>query len=177
MEILKGFSIFPWAVLKPSNMKKILIALDYDPSAEKIAETSYALAKSAGAKVLIVHVMAELANYIPLDYSPVMGFTGFPPVDMLQPVEFEELRKGAQQFLESTREHLGDPSIEVRVLDGDFADAILETAKEESVDLIAIGTHSRSAFEKILTGSVTKKLIHDSDIPLYLVPTRIRKEE
>jgi len=31
-------------------MKKILIALDYNPSAQKIAETGYALAKSMNAR-------------------------------------------------------------------------------------------------------------------------------
>jgi nucleotide-binding universal stress UspA family protein len=57
-------------------MKNILIALDYDPSAEKIAEAGYALAKAIGAKVTLIHVIADSAYYSTLEYSPVMGYTG-----------------------------------------------------------------------------------------------------
>jgi len=33
-------------------MKKVMIALDYDPTAQKIAEAGYSLAKEMGAEVL-----------------------------------------------------------------------------------------------------------------------------
>jgi nucleotide-binding universal stress UspA family protein len=56
-------------------MKKILIAIDYTPSAEKVAETGYALAKALKAEVAIVHVITEPAFYA-MDYSPIMGYTG-----------------------------------------------------------------------------------------------------
>jgi nucleotide-binding universal stress UspA family protein len=40
-------------------MKKILIALDYNPTAQQVAETGYKLAKSMNAKVLLLHVVAD----------------------------------------------------------------------------------------------------------------------
>ena len=37
-------------------MKKILIALDYNPTAQKVAEVGFSMAKSMNAKVLLLHV-------------------------------------------------------------------------------------------------------------------------
>ena len=55
-----------------NGMKKILIALDYNPSAEKIAEAGYALAKATNAAVILMHVVADPVYYSNLDYSPIM---------------------------------------------------------------------------------------------------------
>ena len=40
------------------------------------------------------------------------------------------------------------------------------------VSVIVAGSHRRSGLEKILTGSVTEKLLHDSKIPLFIIPTK-----
>ena len=44
-------------------MKKILIAVDYDPSAETIARQGYQLAKSMNAQVVLLHVVADSTYY------------------------------------------------------------------------------------------------------------------
>ena len=58
-------------------MKKILIALDYDPTAQKVAETGFKLAKSLNAKVTLLHVTKDAAIYDTPGFSPVMGYTGY----------------------------------------------------------------------------------------------------
>ena len=40
-------------------MKKILIAVDYDHSAQIVAEKGYEIAKSMGAEVILLHVITE----------------------------------------------------------------------------------------------------------------------
>eukprot|EP01045_Picozoa_sp_COSAG04_P042438 COSAG04_NODE_13406_length_607_cov_1.429134_2_plen_60_part_01 len=57
-------------------MKKVLIALDYNPSAQLIAEKGYQLAKAMQADVCLIHVVAD-AGYYSVDYSPIMGCGGF----------------------------------------------------------------------------------------------------
>lgn len=153
-------------------MKKILIALDYDPSAQKVAETGYQLAKQMNAEVLLIHVLAETSYYMPLEYATVMGFTGIPQGSMLESIDSDSLIKGATSFLESSKKHLADDAIDTMVVEGNFAEAILKTAESENASIIVVGSHSRSAFEKILTGSVTEKLLHDSTLPLFIVPTK-----
>ena len=153
-------------------MKKILIALDYDPSAQKIAETGYQLAKAMDASVTLVHVMAEPAYYSSMEYSPIMGFSGFMEFsDPNIPELNEELKKESQRFLDESKEHLGDTNIKTIVAEGIFADAILETAKNESADIIVLGTHSRRGLDKLLMGGVAEKVFHHSSIPLFIIPT------
>lgn len=149
-----------------------MIALDFDPTAEKVAETGYQLAKTMQASVILVHGMADAAYYMPVDYSPVMGFTGFSSADMLQPVEYEALKQSAKEYLESSKKHLGDDSIETLVLEGDLVSSLLETAREKEVKVLVVGTHSRSGFEEMLTGSTTRKLLHETTIPIFVVPTK-----
>ena len=63
--------------MKTKEIKKVLIALDYDPTAEKVAEVGFALAKSMGAEAVLMHVMADPVYYSSTGYDPIMGYTGF----------------------------------------------------------------------------------------------------
>ena len=49
-------------------MKKVLIAIDYDPSAQKVAEAGYAMAMAMGANILLLHVIAEPTRRRILDH-------------------------------------------------------------------------------------------------------------
>ena len=46
--------------MKTFKMKKVLIALDYDPTAQKVAETGFSLAKTMGAEVILLHVISDV---------------------------------------------------------------------------------------------------------------------
>lgn len=153
-------------------MKTILIALDYDPTAEKVAEAGAALAKALSAKVILLHVIAEPAYYSSVAYAPVMGFGGYVDMDIMQPDIIDNLKKASTQFLEKSKEHLGDDKIEILVKEGDIPDAIIDAAKEQSADIIVIGSHSRKWLEAIVMGSVTEKVLHHTTIPMYIVPTK-----
>lgn len=153
-------------------MKKILIALDYDPSAQKIAETGYAFAKSMNAQLILLHITSDPAYYSSLNYSPIMGFDSFSNLDIIQTDTTEVLKKAAQEYLDKSKQHLGDKSIQTVVKDGDFGQSILDTATEMNVDVIVMGTHSRRGLDKILMGSVAEKVLHKSSIPLFIIPTK-----
>ncbi len=153
-------------------MKKILIALDYDPTAQKVAEAGFSLAKSMKAEITLLHIISDPVYYSSVEYSPVMGFTGYMEMGQMQSVTIARLKEASLQYLEKTKEHLGDKKIQTMVSEGDFADSILQTAKEIKADLIVMGTHSRKWLENILMGSVAEKVLHHSSIPLYIIPTK-----
>ena len=81
-------------------MKKVLIALNYDPAAQKIAETVYDLAKAMNARTVLLHVISDPVYYTSVNYSPIMGFEGFSSMDTFQSATAEELEKAAQIFLD-----------------------------------------------------------------------------
>jgi nucleotide-binding universal stress UspA family protein len=157
-------------------MKKVLIALDYDPSAEKIAAIGYDLAKAMNADVVLLHVTAEAAYYAAMDYSPVMGYAGFNGFTSMNLSEMtDRLKTESVQFLEQSKKHLGDDSIITVVADGETADTILFTANEQQADIIVLGSHSRSGLDKLLMGSVAEKVLHHTKVPLFIVPTKEEK--
>lgn len=150
-------------------MKKILIAIDYDPSAEKVAEAGYALGMAMAADIVLLHVIAEPSYYSSMEFSPIMGFTGFADPHIPEIVE-TELKKEAMRFLARSKEHLGDGPIKTVVAEGAFADTILKLAKDEGADIIVVGRHSRRGLGKLLVGSVAEKILHHSTIPLFIIP-------
>ncbi|SFA90689.1 Nucleotide-binding universal stress protein, UspA family [Flavobacterium swingsii] len=156
--------------MKDIKMNKVLIALDYNPTAQKIAEIGFSLAKSMNAETILLHVLSSPANYATI-YDPIMGFGGFVNLDTSQP-DNEFLTKTAFDFLENVKEHLDDASITTLVKEGNYADAILETANIHRVDIVIIGSHSKKWLEKILVGSTTEKILHDTNIPILIVPTK-----
>ena len=156
-------------------MKKILITLDYNPSAQKVAETGYELGKAMNAEVILLHVIEDAVYYSSLEYSPIMGFGGFGGygmADVSQIPDEAALKTAAIIFLENTRTHLKDENIAVITEDGDSAESIVKVAEEMAIDVIVMGSHSRSGLEKILMGSVTEKVLNHSKIPVLIIPTK-----
>lgn len=153
-------------------MKKIIIALDYDPSAQKIAEAGYSLAKSMNAEITILHVVSEITYYSSLEYSPITGYTGIGVPDSTNIMDVKAVVEASKDFLNKTKQYLGDESIKIKVEEGDTADAILKTAKEINADIIILGSHSRRGLEKILMGSVAEKVLNRTSVPLFIIPTK-----
>lgn len=153
-------------------MKKVLIALDYNPTAQKVAEMGYSLGKAMKAEVTLLHVINEPNYYSAFEYGPIMGFTGYINPEMLKIAEPEELEQASLDFLAKTKEHLKDEQIKTAVVESDTSAGIISAATEMSADIIVIGSHSRSGLEKILMGSVTEEVLRHSSIPLFIVPTR-----
>lgn len=153
-------------------MKKILIALDYDPTAQKVAEQGYSLAKDMGAEVILMHVVTDPTYYTSTDYSPIMGFGGYMDVAQLYPTPTDGLKLASQHFLEKAKHHLKDDDIRITIKEGDIADSILKTAKEVHANIIVVGSHSRKWLENIVIGSVARDVLNDTKIPIYIIPTK-----
>ena len=158
-------------------MKKVLIALDYDPPAQKIAEKGYALAKDMNAAVILLHVVSEAAYYSSLNYSPIMGYEGFSNLDMISLENVDGLRKAAQDYLDKSKQYLNDETIQTVVKEGDFANGILDVAAEMNADVIVLGSHGRRGLDKMLLGSVAEQVLHKSAIPLFIIPTKNFEEK
>jgi nucleotide-binding universal stress UspA family protein len=156
-------------------MKKVLIALDYDTTAQKVAEEGFFWAKSVKAQVIFLHIIADPAYYSSLEYSPITGFAGYMDMTNNQLDSIDGLIKASKQYLNKIRHHIGDKKIQTIVKEGDFAASILNTAKELKADMIIMGSHSRSWLENIVMGSVTEKVLHGTVMPLLIIPTKKSK--
>ena len=155
-------------------MKKVLIALDYDPSSLKVAEEGYAVAKAMGAEITLLHVIEEPVYYSSTEYSPIMGFNDYVGLGAFQLDSVHGLQKAAQHFLEKIKLHLDDETIHTTIKDGETAEAILSTAMDLKADMIVVGSHSRKWLENIVLGSIAEDVLKNTQIPLFIIPTKSR---
>ena len=149
-------------------MKKILIALDYNPSAEKVAETGYAIAKAVQAEVTLVHVITD-PSYYAIEYSPIMGYQGGYTSGITAIVD--DIKKEAENFLAASVKHLGDNNINTMVLDGEAPGSILDYAKDWKADLVVMGSHRHHGIYRFLIPDIAVDAVKHSTIPLYIIPT------
>jgi nucleotide-binding universal stress UspA family protein len=153
-------------------MKKVLIALDYDPTAEKVAEVGFSMARALNAKIFLLHVITDPVYYAVREYTPITGFSGYMDLSPFQMDTIEGLRVAANHYLDKVKGHLGDETVQTLVKEGNIPDSILHTAYEVQADIIVMGSHSKKWLESVVMGSVTEKVFHHTTLPLFIVPTK-----
>jgi len=55
---------------------------------------------------------------------------------------------------------------------GDAATVVIDTAVKFNADLIVVGSHGRSGFNRLLTGSVSEDVSRHTEIPVLVVPMK-----
>jgi nucleotide-binding universal stress UspA family protein len=86
-------------------------------------------------------------------------------------VDRERLLAGMQRFVE-TETGPGAP-IDILVREGNAVDEILDQADVMHADLLVIGTHGRSGFQRLVLGSVAEKVLRKATCPVLSVPPRV----
>ncbi|MDD3320371.1 MAG: universal stress protein [Paludibacter sp.] len=147
--------------MKTKEIKKVLIAMDYDETSQKVAEQGFSMAKAMNAEVILLHVISEQYVY----------YSEYSYMRELQVDYSDDLEDSSQKFLNKTRKYLGDESIRTIIKLGGIAETILETAKDLNADIIVIGSHSRNWLENIFLGSQAQDLLKKSTLPLLIIPT------
>ncbi|WP_321479937.1 universal stress protein [uncultured Bacteroides sp.] len=145
--------------------KKVLIAIDYDETSQKVAEQGFAMAKAMKAEIILLHVIFEQPIY----------YSSYTYMSELKVGVEDDFRERTQDFLAKTKKHLGDESIVTMLSEGKIAETILNTAEEKNVDIIVMGSHSRKWLENIIMGSDAEDVLKKTSIPLFIVP--IKKQD
>jgi nucleotide-binding universal stress UspA family protein len=90
-----------------------------------------------------------------------------------QPV-FEDpavARIDAEEYLAALAAELRHRGISVKteVRHGEAADEILKAAHESNADVIAMTTHGRTGFGRLLFGSIAETVLRSSELPVFLM--------
>ena len=139
--------------------------MDYDETAQKVAEQGFTMAKAMNARVILLHVISEQPIY----------YSSYAYMRELQVDYRGNLEVLAQKFLDKTKKHIENESIKTIIKTGEIAKTILETAKELNADIIVIGSYSRKWLENIIMGSEAENVLKKTTIPLYIIPTKKQK--
>lgn len=143
----------------PEAVKQIVVALDGSGLAEAALGQAERFARSMGASLLLVRAVVPPATLYGGEFVP-----GGLPV-------LEQLEAEARQYLESAAERIreGGMQVGVAVAVGAPADVILNAARENGADLIAMTTHGRSALSRWMFGSVADALVRHGGVPVLVI--------
>ncbi len=138
---------------------KILIPVDFTEICGTVAKYGKNLARKLQAEVILLYVIEDIAIYEGLYLDPST-------VTEIQ----KKMRESAEESIEKfIKDYFSDYPVKKMIRLGDIMEEILETVKEENIDLIIMGTHARKGLDKIIFGSVTEKVIKSSPVPVLVV--------
>jgi nucleotide-binding universal stress UspA family protein len=138
-------------------LERILLPVDFSDRSRGAARFAEALARKGETEIYLVHVAA------PLNYELSALDIGGAVVSELNADRTSELREQLHSFLE---QELQPFQVHRILLEGDPAKRIVEFA-HNNISLIAMPTHGYGLFRRFLLGSVTAKVLHDADCPVW----------
>jgi nucleotide-binding universal stress UspA family protein len=140
------------------NLKRILLPVDFPVVSFGLAHQAAILARHFNSEIVLLHVI-----------TPQSRAAGVPEGAREQ-AEFDLLaaivRQAQNQHDMTLGPELEGLTIRRKLISGDVAVTIVETAEEEQADLIMMPSYS-STFYQFLMGSVTAKVLHGSERPVW----------
>src|SRR5438093_3707213 len=164
-----------------TNMKRILVPIDFSDVTPSVIELARPLAKALDAEIHLVHVREITAA--PMPGSLGYGLAGTPelapmtgvPVPCFEPVP-EAIAESEDEKARLARweKEIAQDGVTVTLHEptGAVAEEILKQADAINADLIVMGTHGHGAMYNLLVGSATKGVLKHSTRPVLLVPSQ-----
>lgn len=146
-----------------TNIERILVPVALpeaftDSSRHALYQAAW-LARRFHAEIILLHVVPRL------DYPYGALETG-------HEITVEDLHMQAVQLGQKDLDQVLPPefdgiAVTRLLLRGDPAQEIVESARDRNVDLIVMSTHGHGALYRLLLGSVTAKVLHETQCPVW----------
>jgi nucleotide-binding universal stress UspA family protein len=138
------------------NIQHILFPIDFSERCCNVVPFVASMARRYSAKVTLLGIVQPF-------YYAAMGDPGAAVV-----VDLEELLQDLKIRLDSSlTQELAGLRVERVAQLGDPARVITDFAHTQDVDLIMMPTHGYGPFRRLLLGSVTAKVLHDTECPVW----------
>jgi nucleotide-binding universal stress UspA family protein len=155
------------------KFQKILIGVDDSRFAENATQYGFELAHQFKAEVALVHIVEPVIT-TPANDTSMMGSlipgigTGADEVELIN-----SQQTYSQKLISDTIDRYGNGLTVTQYNEmGDTADTIINCAAQFKADLIVIGTHSRTGFDRFLMGSVAESVVRHSPVAVLVVPMK-----
>ena len=141
------------AALKPQS---VLIATDFSEASEKALRYSLALARFYGSRFCLAHVVSSLG----LTMAGPRAIAACEEAVSRDAAELEDslIRSGA----------LNGIQYKFIVRQGELWPELREIIREESTDLLVVGTHGRHGVGKLFFGSVAEQIFRQAGCPVLI---------
>jgi len=144
---------------------KILVCLDGSKTAEQILPYVEAQATQFVSTVTLLQVVTIS--------GPALAGAGAAPLPgeiIVEQLKVEE--EDATKYLNGIAESLEAKGIETEVVvkqGVQIGEEIINYARQNSIDLIAIATHGRTGIGRAVFGSIADHLLHHSSLPMLVI--------
>jgi nucleotide-binding universal stress UspA family protein len=139
---------------QPRGIRRILLATDLSSASEAATSEALELASDLGARLLIVSVIEPPARR--------------PGAAVRRVDQVRGAREAAAQEIVQRGRKRG-VVVEFLVWQGEPAEAIVEAATAEQVDLVVVGSHGRGSMGRFLVGSVSEQVVRTAPCPVLVV--------
>jgi len=145
------------------SVKRILYATDFSRSSAAALPYALCMARQSGGTVIAVHVV-----------SPAPLSADF-PAHAWQAIVAQGVRE-AQDSMKHLEPQCKEVAHQTRVCRGDVWSELSAIVRDESIDLIVLGTHGRTGVSKAVFGSVAEKIFRHAPCPVLTVGPNVSGE-
>ena len=144
------------------SITRILCPVDFSDFSRHALDWATGIARWYDAEISALHVVPPITAP-----APPTGEGLYPPL-VFSAEDLQQFRTELDTFA-----HAPDmPALDTQVVQGNVAGEIVRLATGLPADLVVMGTHGRSGFERLMLGSVTERVLRKSPCPVLTVPAR-----
>lgn len=143
------------------NLRRILCPVDFSEASKHAIDQAVVMAGFYKSRVTALHVLSPLTFAVP----------GLPSSSDEVSEQARLRRLTTEEFAAATARGI---ELDVLIDVGQPAAAILERATGLPADLIVMGTHGASGFQRFVLGSITEKVLRKASCPVLTVPPRVQ---
>jgi nucleotide-binding universal stress UspA family protein len=151
------------------ELKQILCPVDFSEFSRRALDHALGVARCHGSAVTVLNVVQPAPLVVPLPYY--LGVDTPPPPMSLPPADRAVIVAEIQQLVETEQV----PGVKVEPLVAEAPEVyreILVQADRLGSDLVVMGTHGRSGFERLFLGSTAEKVLRKARCPVMTVPPK-----
>jgi len=157
--------------MKKSEIKNILVPIDFSHNSEMALNEAIKLADLLKADIFLLHVVEYLNEFNGYFYSVV------PEMQTSLPLltEFEKTveKKMEEKKAEIIKKFGIKP--EVFIISGQVYSEIIRFSKNKKIDLIVMGTHGVSGYKELFIGSNAQRVVNLSDVPVLTIQKEVNE--
>lgn len=139
--------------------KKILVPLDGSPLAEAALPHAEEIAKTEGAKIILLRVPDHIEPKFPI-HAYVKSLR-----------QQREAAEEAEKYVNDKVAELNAEHIKAEGIsrEGPVLETILAVAEETHADMITMSTHGWKGLQRLLKGSVAERVVQNAHIPVMVI--------
>ncbi len=141
--------------------KRILVALDGSESADRALDFAIDIAEKYSANIVLLSVYHQVNYLVGTNFVKVMQ-------EYLE-AQRTQLEKVLSEALTKVKRIKPSLKVLAKLVEGQPADKIVETAEEGKIDIIVIGSRGLGGVKELLLGSVSDRVADHATCPVLII--------